>query len=386
MDTERHATLLLDLVWPEVDAKAQGFIYAKDFPLAVSRMEEILNRGKPDRDRAQLVSETGREILRKFGSDQEFFKVYKEDFRELFDGLVGTSFKSAVKSCAGDGALDRLQDNEITDEMHDKKAVTPTLQDEVLRLREQVRELSSKNVEKDQEIIARDEIIAELQGKDAAPAGSPRSLQRMRSLQARVTNLEEELSFRDEVIREKDRELLNFTKRVGEFKDKYQFLEREFQFYKGHREQKSPDSIKEATRHEFIISELKRKITEQSDMIGQMRAQVETKPGVLYSEGAASTTGFPLTFPLRLVLRLIIGAILAYLAFDIGIRSLKAAGALFGSSTPTTLIPKTELSWWEQNTLLSKLHWFFKEFFDNYDLDAGRDEVVSANYDKLFGV
>lgn len=386
MDTERHATLLLDLVWPEVDEKAQGFIYAKDFPLVVSRMEEILNRGKLERDRAQLVSETGREILRKFGSDQEFFKVYKEDFRELFDGLVGTSFKSAVKSCAGDGVLDRLQDSQTVDGIQDEKTSSHALQEEVMRLREQVRVLSSKNDEKDREITARDEIIADLQGKDASPAGSPRSLQRMRTLQARVASLEDELSFRDEVIREKDRELLNLTKSVGEFKDKYQFLEREFQFYKGHREQKSPDSIKEATRHEFIISELRRKITEQSEIIGQMRVQVEAKPGALHPQGIGSTAGLPLNLPLRLVLRLIIGAILAYLAFDIGIRSLKAVGGLFGSGSPTTLTPKSELSWWEQNTLLSKLLWFFKDLFDTYNLDAGRDEVVSANYDKLFGV
>ena len=386
MDVDESALQLLDLVWPTVDVRSQGFIYAKDFPMTVSKMEDILNKGRADFERARLVSKTGEEILKKFGSDQEFFKVYKEDFKELFDGLIGTTFKSAVHSCLEEGRFEvvgrETESNSFLDSDKTPGDVD-ALRDEILSLKKQVAKLRRENDEKDRDVAARNEVITQLQAKDSSPVGSPRGVQKIRNLQAEVASLEQEVRFRDEVIREKDRELLKMTKQVGELKDKYHFLEREFQFYKGHAEVKGPEVIKEATKHEFIISELKRKIKEQGEQVREMRALVESKPLLNVYAELSSGSGLPEGFPFVLVLRLIMGVILTLLAISLG---LKAWSVLTSLVVNGKAAPKLSLKWWEQNSLFSKLHWLFKDYFEDYNLDASRDEVLSANYNKLFGV
>ncbi|SCU93584.1 LANO_0E04280g1_1 [Lachancea nothofagi CBS 11611] len=388
-DIDKTSALLLDVVWQAIDVKGTGYVYGRDFSLVVSKMEEILNKGRSGSERATLVSKTGEEILKKFSSDQEFFKVYKEDFCELFNGLIGTSFRNAVQRFTGNGSLTFLRNEHQTTSFYDNEKTpvdSEALREEVLALKRTISELQKWNSEKEHDISSKNEVLAELRQSNGSPSGSPMRKVGSRTLEAQVATLKEELNFKDGIIREKDRELLSMTEKLEDFKNKYEFLERGFQFYKDHGELQKPEAIKEATKHEFIISELRRKIQDQSELIGAMRTQVESRKVALPAMREKSVeASLPDLFSLSTVLKYIVGAIFLVLAINILLYSMAFLKSLIKLNPSQELNSKIKLKWWEQSSVLSKVHWFFTDFFE-YDWDPASDEVLSANYDKLFGV
>ncbi|SCU98843.1 LAFA_0G20450g1_1 [Lachancea sp. 'fantastica'] len=388
-DTDEASGHLLESVWPLIDVKGTGFIYGRDFPLAVSKMEELLNKGQ-GRSKTSLVSKTGQEILKKFSSDQEFFKVYKDDFAELFDGLLGTTFRTAVQSCSREGGPDFGAPAPETASFHDNEDTpvesTEMLRGEIATLRNQLGELRRQNDGKDQIIAAKEALLVGLRNTSGSPTASPLTKAGARSLQARISHLSEEIQARDDAIREKDHELLSMTKKVGEYRDKYQFLEREFQFYKDHGELQKPEATKEATRHEFIISELRRKITDQSDMINTMRSQVESRKTPIPRSKAVSVESTILDIiPPQKVVKWI-GAVLGILLVtNIVLYLIATIRSMFGSYSASGLGTKIRLNWWERSSLSSKIVWFFSDYFEQ-DWSTGADENINSSYNKIFGV
>ncbi|CEP62446.1 Mps2p LALA0_S05e05842g [Lachancea lanzarotensis] len=388
-DIDRAPTLLLDAVWPLVDVKGTGFIYGRDFPLAVSKMEELLNKGHYDNSKSTLVSKTGQEILKKFSSDQEFFKVYKDDFAELFHGLIGTAFRTAVQSCSREGWLDFIKTASETVSFNDNEdtPVEPeTLRGEIAALKSQIGELRRQNAGKDKTIATNEVLLTELRNSGGSPSASPTKNAGTRSLRARISELLREVQARDEAIRYKDRELLSMTKKVGEYRDKYQFLEREFQFYKDHGELQKPEATKEATKHEFIISELRRKITDQSDMINAMRSQVESKnPLVSHPKPAGVESSIIDLVPVQKILKCAMAIIGIFIVANVLLYFVAALKSVFGSSSAQGINPQIQLNWWERSSMLSKIVWYFSEYFEQ-DWSIAADENINSSYNKIFGV
>ncbi|SCU80648.1 LAME_0B04060g1_1 [Lachancea meyersii CBS 8951] len=388
-DTDKPTNLLLDSVWPSIDVKGTGYIYGKDFPLAVSKMEELLSKGQGISERTSLVSKTGQEILKKFSSDQEFFKVYKEDFAELFNGLLGTSFKTAVQTCTEDKSLDFIRAAREMASFHENEDTpvdSETIRSEVVGLKAQIDELRRQNLEKDRTIAAKDAILFDLQSTGASAPGSPITERGLRNLRTRIANLTEDLQGKDDVIRDKDRELLSLTKKVGEYRDKYQFLEREFQFYKDHGELQKPESTKEATKHEFIISELRRKINDQGDMINAMRAQVGSKQIFLPTTSKTGPESSILdAIPVRKTLKWIAVVVMVVLGANIFLFFVASMKSAFGTDSSSAINPQIQLEWWERMPVFSKIGWFFSEYLE-HDWASTSDDEISSNYDKIFGV
>ncbi|SCU98011.1 LADA_0H09978g1_1 [Lachancea dasiensis] len=392
-DIVSRSIVLLDQVWPSLDNREIGYIYAKDFPLAVSKMEELLRKANPKGEKQTLVSKAGEEIIKKFGTDQEFFKVYKEDFAELFDGLIGHSFASAVDRCCREGGSDISRINRESISFRDNEE-TPVeaelLREELLAIKQELTMVKGENVDKDQAIAARDAIIADLRQKkhtsDVPSTSSPSGMLRSTKLQAQVARLQEDLRTQVNVIRDKDRESLDLARELDDLKDKYQFLEREFQFYKDHGEGQKPASAKEATKHEFIILELRRKIEEQSDMIAAMRQQVESKYFSIPAMNSGTVESGILSFvPISRILRSFIGVVLLVIVVRLFWAVLFGAAAVFNSDEAQALNSKIDFEWWEQSSLLSKMHWYFTDRFES-GWGPASDEVLDANYNKVFGV
>lgn len=392
MDSNQtNSSIVLDLAWSHVDAKSQGFIYAKDFPELLREINEILNRGKSPNERVSLVSTTGEEIIRSFGKDKEFFKVYKDDFKELFDGLVGMSFKSAVENCVQDGML---KEGSLLEELDgfnsvNKNSPNSEFQKELNFLRKQASRLSKENSEKEQDITMRDEIIRDLQEKNNSSHVSVISPQRIKGLRTDIKKLEEELKFREDIIREKDRELLKLTKDLSEYKDKYKFLEREFNFYKDYDVRKHDSgttqkiSSVDNTKHQFIISELTRKIDEQSKTINELRFKVKQP----MTKSSSPTNDFKSRSINKHMLSTFLKFSLGVVSFLFILRMLSLISSMF-SKTQSSTVPNSvlRLSWWDQNWLLSKLHWLLRDGFEKYQTNDHYNESINSKYESLFGI
>lgn len=329
---------MLDLAWCEVDKKNQDFIYAKDFPALIDSIEKVLNRGKAKE--LPLLSNTGKSVIDTFAKEKEFFKIYRDEFKEIFHGLVGKTFKDAIE-------------------------VTGVPQ-----------QIPNESLQKDAE-------LAKSPDQEKTTRGSPRKANRLlRNLEARVSTMKDELKFKDEILAEKDRELIQLTRKVGEYKDKYDFVQRQFNFYKDHGESPKRSSSESSsaeqngsTKHEFIISELKRKLQEQAMAISNLREQLHRGKGagVFYSRSMAKASLADWSTVICMV-------VLAFLCLSL-------LGLIFiwlinGNDDASSF---AQPSWWEKSGILSRIGWFIRDWSTN-SIDYVDFEPSSDAYDRIMGI
>lgn len=329
MDYDKSSSsIVLDVAWGNVDKKNQGFIYAKNFPQLIHAIELVLNRGEPAKE-LRLLSNTGKNVIDTFAREKEFFKIYKDEFKEIFQGLVGQTFKDAVEGTFPAG-----------------KVPSNILQEE----------------------------FEEVKGPE-----SPRRRElRLKSLENRLAALTEELQFKDDVIAEKDRELINLTRSLSAYKDKYDFLQRQFSFYKDRGETpggrnnsgEGPEVAESAsTRHEFIISEMKRKLQEQLLTINTLREQMQQ------NRGAYIWHGKPASHPKVEILMLsIITVVMVVLLTLLG----RTVYSSIASSEDGLYADSFR---WDNSGILSKLGWFWQDWKENL-----AEETSSGAYDRIFGL
>lgn len=83
-----------------------------------------------------------------------------------------------------------------------------------------------------------------------------------------------------------------------------------------------------------------------------------------------------------------------FLKFSLGVVSflfilkmLSLISSMF-SKTQSSAVPNSvlRLSWWDQNWLLSKLHWLLKDGFEKYQTNDHYNESINSKYESLFGI
>ncbi|AET37958.1 Mps2p Ecym_2209 [Eremothecium cymbalariae DBVPG len=190
---------ILNAAWDIIDSKHQGFIYAKDIPELIRRLNTFVTHN--------LTTKANDEVISSFAKEQPFLKLSKDEFKAKFQSLVGTGIQTAVEMA----------------NMSDTKP----------RLFGSIRRSSIKGEE---------------------------------------TSKEEHMR--------KNLELEKLRGEIEDWKSKYQFLEREFLFYQTHHE-----NLVDSTQHEFIISEMKRTIEEQTRVIDTLKCQMQGKDIVMVSKG-----------------------------------------------------------------------------------------------------
>ena len=251
------SSIILDIAWGELDIKEQGFIYAKDFPDFVNIIENLIHRSTNTNEQS-LLSESGKNVIDIFAKEKEFFKIYRDEFKEIFYGLVGKTFKESLKNTfkLGTIAIDVAKEKNILPENFSPLPPVDKIYDET--------DINQ----------------------------SPRNITRkVRNLENQISVTNDELKFKDDIIIEKDREIIQLTRKLSEYKDKYDYLQREFSFYKGHSESpnnKTTSKIvnenndgdngisSDLTKNEFIISELKRKLQEQMIIMIALRDELQS--------------------------------------------------------------------------------------------------------------
>ena len=340
MDFDKSSSsLVLDLAWNQVDKKNQDFIYAKDFPALIMSIEEILSRGQ--QTPLAFLSNTGKSVIDTFAREKEFFKIYRDEFKEIFHGLVGKTFKDTIEGTN--------VSRSVLDEQGQEPDVstTPTRQQR----------------------------------------SSPRKVNRLlKNLETRVASMKDELKFKDEILAEKDRELIQLTRKLSDYKDKYEFVQRQFSFYKDHGESPRRNSSESeqlnleqnaSTKHEFIISELKRKLQEQTLAISNLKEQLQRGEGagVLYTNYSKRYNPLPNDGPMVLVL-----ATLVFLTIILLIGSM--IWVTGGKDDSNSF---SQYSWWENNSLLSRIGWFFRDWSDT-GVDYVNFEPSSDAYERIMGI
>lgn len=353
MDFDKSSSsIVLNVAWSEVDKKNQGFIYAKNFPVLIKSIETILSKGAGKETPLPLLSNTGVDVIDTFAKEKEFFKIYKDEFKELFHGLIGKSFKDVVEG-------------------------TQVSKSKIIRL--------LKDNGKEEE--------SPMKGRLETPK---RINHKLKNMETRILTINEELRFKDDIIAEKDRELIKLTRSLGDYKDKYQFLQRQFSFYKDHGETVQgdednsrfiDDEPKNSTKHEFIISELKRKLQEQTVIISALRDQMQTQGmemGSIYKRNATRK----LDMDKMLEQFTTMNFIWVFVLTAISLLSILLCVRSWLSPTEGPFPNQIELSWWENNNFLSRLGWLFQEWTEpliETDFQNVHGES-SVAYDKIFGL
>lgn len=340
MDFDKSSSsLVLDLAWNEVDKKNQDFIYAKDFPALIISIEEILNRGQ--QAPLTLLSNTGKSVIDTFSKEKEFFKIYRDEFKEIFHGLVGKTFKDTIEGT-------NVSKSTINESIEDGDISMSPLKHQ---------------------------------------RSSPRKVNRLlKNLEARVASMKDELRFKDDILAEKDRELIQLTRKLSDYKDKYDFVQRQFNFYKDHGESPRRNSSgsdqfnlehNTSTKHEFIISELKRKLQEQTLAISNLKEQLQRGEGagVLYTNYSKKYNTLKNDGTMVLVFATVV-------FFSIIIM---AGSVIFIMSGKDDSNSFSQSSWWENNSLLSRVGWFFRDWSDT-GVNYVNFEPSSDAYDRIMGI
>lgn len=323
MDYDKSSSsIVLDVAWGNVDRKNQGFIYAKNFPQLIQAIELVLNKGGSAQLR--LLSNTGKNVIDTFAKKKEFFKIYKDEFKEIFQGLVGKTFKDAVEGTFPSGKIPGT--------------------------------------------------VLEEPAKEAETIGSPsKNDLRLKNLQNRIAALTEELQFKDDIIAEKDRELIKLTRGLSEYKDRYDFVQRQFSFYKDHGESPRADEPKAnepiSTRHEFIISEMKRKLQEQLLTISALREQMQHSQSTYqwYTKPLKAHKYELLPMILVVLFTITLFSLLFYINRSLGFE--EQPDRYY--ATP----------WWEKVGLLSRLGWRWQEWKED-TIELPNSQV----YERVFGI
>ncbi|AMD21358.1 HER079Cp [Eremothecium sinecaudum] len=291
---------IFNIAWNAVDEKQHGFIYAKDMPELIQRLNTIAN--------TSLTTKSNDEAILSYANQNPFYKLDKDEFNVKFQSLVGTSLNTAM-------------------EMANFSDTKPRLFGSIRR----------------QSIAGDDQI-------------------------------------KDELLK-KSMEIEKLQSEINDWKGKYQFLEREFMFYQTHHK-----SISDSTQHEFIISEMKRTIEDQTKMISKLKLEIQGTP---IKKPSISTTKSDvlrhlskrgLVFLLRSPRIALAIAVLTYMLWYMIVSM--SAGA--NSSQVGVYHPPSQ-SWWERSNVISAFYWYLTDKFESNQVinDTVKDKV-SANYNIAF--
>ncbi|CCE63379.1 hypothetical protein TPHA_0E02890 [Tetrapisispora phaffii CBS 4417] len=418
-DDKSSTSMILDVAWAELDNKNQDFIYAKDFPNLVNIINNFLNRSSNDGSKHTLLSSTGESVINTFAKEKEFFKIYKDEFKEIFYGLIGKSFKELVNESINFGEIDisHLKENVKMSKKGDQESPYRHENDHAHHIlnnsSSNIYNSSADNVQtkiygNDE---SNDESILKLKENENIIESPLRNLSYKRELENDLLITKKDLKFKDDIIMEKDREIIELTRKVGDLKDKYNFLQREFSFYKKRGENRNSlttDDDKtndetnlniqknDVTKHEFIIDEMNRRIHEQMLIINALKEELQndnpngnSKFGYLYNSmrkqlsrnPSYSSTLYVIISIFFFLSIVVISGSTIFTSFSQDDRM----GAY--DSYRYKYLESFGASWWEQNTLLRFImNLFFGKGTEPYEFsDPYVTTAASSNaYDNLF--
>ncbi|CAI1993645.1 hypothetical protein SEUBUCD646_0G01970 [Saccharomyces eubayanus] len=377
---------IFEYAWSQIDKPISGdFVYGKDLPKLIEIIENVFQEAQRNGSynlRLPLLSETDKDLCRTFSNTKTFFKIHKDDFDDIFFNLVNRSLK------------------EILEKTFDGVNSIPRDFMKSLDL-----DLSSKSLAENKGNSIQEPISLTPPVKHTeSPIKRFGQSNTRNTLKVQVEDLQRELNMKQNLLLENERQVNELKRRLKTYQQKYASIQEQFNDLQKNRQietnQCKPQTA-DAESHvavgidqEAILEEFKRRLQKQTETISTLKDQIRQERGINYnndktlflkrkpSTSKHASKSFADTFSLNLWVNAIIRTIIC-LTLIIGVLSY-VMKYLYSSDAPTQN-SRLQLSWWENNGILSKIVWFFQDQTD-LEIEYSSNAEIDDAYSRVFGI
>lgn len=204
------AETILSLAWSQVDRQNSGHIPSRELPMLIEAINTYLVN--------PLVNETELAGLTKFSQNDRHQRVYKGEFKTLFNSLLGISFSNAVNLAQVNTRaleLEKTNDN-LTRDTADN-ALQPSF-------KKQWRKYKRLSESQEDEIQYRDDVISSFESREKQ---DKKHSTNMKQLIKDLERSEEEVNFRDGIIIEREQLIKDKDETIKKLQDQIHSLNAE---------------------------------------------------------------------------------------------------------------------------------------------------------------
>lgn len=224
---------------------------------------------------SRILNATGHSIIRDFSKTKAHYKIHKQEFKTLFDTLLGTSFGKALESIEYDPTILKIErDDDSVLPTIPVLTSTPIKDEDILapNFKSEYSKIRKMHDNSEDEIRYRDNIIEQLEKREI---GSRDKDTQLKSLKKKLENLEEDLVYRDKIIVEKDNELNVKNEKLRRLHDRLKLLEDEVKLYRD-----SDDKVV-IKQSEFFNKALMERLKEQQRAIDSLKDALAEKSHIV---------------------------------------------------------------------------------------------------------
>ncbi|CCD26681.1 Mps2p NDAI_0I01120 [Naumovozyma dairenensis CBS 421] len=328
MDSSKQEQMFNE-IWNSCDIKNQGFIFA----------DELTNLFEFNKDKfIRPLSTHESNLIQQFSSQDPTYKITKNDVNNVLKKLVNFTIFQMLKPTT---------------------SVGPPIENG----KEPIGKNDANTKDKQNIIVS---------PSNTSNNNSPKK-KKNPNLIAEINNLTRQLGIKDNIISEKQLLIDDLKENVETYKRKFQFLQKEFLFYKENVGKKyssnysqyslsEHDGIKDP-KQDFLLSEFKRQIQEQKSIIQRLQERIELKKpfniptnidnSIISNNERKKHSGI-----ISSLSNFLFPYLLPILTFSLSVIFL-VIFYLFNSKDNASI--EWELSWWERSNWLSSLGWSLKD-------------------------
>lgn len=259
------ADSVLNLAWKQVDNdNNQGFIFSADLPYLIRAIDGILKK--------TLLNETGKKIIKDFSNIDPSKRIYKHEFSNLFEKLVGVTF---------DAAIDTVGFN-IDEPMKTKKFKRDPFSDDSIGanlpdFKKEYKKYEKLNAVKEDEILYRDKVIENLEKNQVLLKKNETQLN---ELKIKNNSLEEEVLYRDDIILKKQNEIDSHLIKISNLESKINTLTKELNIFK----KSSALTMNSDQERKNFNKELLSKVKDQQALINDLQKSLLEKKEIIVTK------------------------------------------------------------------------------------------------------
>lgn len=204
------ADRILDLAWDHIDRHSRGYLPQLEWPLLIESINTYL--------KSPLLNDEELQIFQKLAEKQRHQRMYKSEFKTLFNSLIGISFTNAVQLAQVDNRILEQEGNAMN------KKDDPMLPS----FKKEWRQYKRLSESQEDEIQYREDMIRNLESTEKKERLKTKGLtQKLKDLE----RAEQEVVFRDKIIverdltiGEKDSKIMQLQKRIQELNEEIGIL------------------------------------------------------------------------------------------------------------------------------------------------------------------
>lgn len=288
-------------------------------------------------------------------------KIYKHDFRSLYDSLLGKSFSKTLETIPYDKTILQLE-RDADSAMPQIPVLTSTPvkneNDFEPNFKNEYSKFRKMHENSEEEIRYRDTIISDLERKELKSRDKDSHI---KTLNKKLENLEEEVLYRDRIIIEKENDIKLKDEKLKRLQDRLKLTDEELRLYR------DGNTDKAAMKHsEFFNKALMERVKEQQRAIDSLKTALAQKSDIVASspviipDYSTRTSHKDALYSWRNIIYSIFILILLYIIFK-----------------PTS---HSKMEPWYTNTFMEP---FMFHLFEDRDIDYDYYNLGDVKYDYL---